>query len=257
VCAIYSTFLQRAYDQLIHDIALQNLPVMFCMDRAGLSPNDGATHHGLFDIAYLRCVPNVVVMAPSNEDELADMMATGINHPGPTFIRYPRGNAVGTNIKEMPQPIAIGKAVRLQSAAAIDIWAIGTMLADAEKLAARLSEHGIQAGVVNARFAKPLDTDLLIQSASENQLIVTLEDHVITSGFGSAVMEALQAANSSCPVERIGWPDAFIDHGSSVATLRESAGLDAESIFKRVMQRYRALQSGTKKKTITETAEVE
>jgi len=256
VCAIYSTFLQRAYDQIIHDIALQKLPVLFCMDRSGLSPNDGATHHGLFDISYLRCVPGAVIMGASNEDELADMMATGIGYQGPAFIRYPRGNGVGTPLKEMPKAIKIGKAIRLQDADEVDIWAIGSMVADAEKLAARLSEHGIRAGVVNARFAKPLDTELLLASAKQSKLIVTMEDHAITGGFGTAVMEALQESNSMRPVERIGWPDEFIEHGSSVGKLRESVGLDGDSILERVLQRIKSL-AGSLEATPTEIAKVD
>ncbi len=239
VCAIYSTFLQRAYDQIIHDVALQNLPVLFCMDRAGLSPNDGATHHGLFDLSYLRCVPGVVVMAPANEDELADMMATGLAYQGAAFIRYPRGNAVGTPIKEKPEAIEVGKAKRLQSGSDIDIWAIGTMVTDAEELARSLREHGIDAGVVNARFVKPLDTVLLAESAQSTRLIVTIEDHVITGCLRSAVMEALQSAElQRCPVERIGWPDAFIEHGSSVKTLRDENGLGPQAILKCVMEKF-------------------
>ncbi len=241
VCAIYSTFLQRAFDQIVHDVALQDLPVLFCMDRAGLSPNDGATHHGLFDISYLRCVPKAVIMAPSNEDELADMMATGLAYQGPAFIRYPRGNAVGAPMKHFPEAIKIGKSKRLQDAGEIDIWAIGSMVADAEKLAARLSEHGVKAGVVNARFAKPLDEDALLQSAKKTKLIVTMEDHVITGGFGTAVIEALQNNNCFKPVERIGWPDEFIEHGSSVSALRETVGLDGASILQRVLDRITAL----------------
>ncbi len=239
ICAIYSTFLQRAYDQIIHDVALQKLPVLFCMDRAGLSPNDGATHHGLFDLSYLRCVPGIVVMAPANEDELADMMATGLAYQGAAFIRYPRGKAVGVPIKEKPEAIEVGKAQRLQSGSDIDIWAIGAMVADAEKLARCLSENGIEAGVVNARFVKPLDTVLLAESAQSSRLIVTMEDHVITGGLGSAVMEALQAADlHSCPVERIGWPDAFIEHGSSVNKLRDENGLSPQAILERVIAKF-------------------
>jgi 1-deoxy-D-xylulose-5-phosphate synthase len=242
VCAIYSTFLQRAYDQIIHDVALQNLPVLFCMDRAGLSPNDGATHHGLFDFSYLRCVPGIVVMAPANEDELADMMATGLAYQGAAFIRYPRGNAVGTPIKEKPEAIEVGKAKRLQSGSDIDIWAIGTMVTDAEELARSLREHGIDAGVVNARFVKPLDTVLLAESAQSTRLIVTMEDHVITGGLGSAVMEALQIADlQRCPVERIGWPDAFIEHGSSVHKLRDENCLSPQAILECVMTKFAKL----------------
>jgi 1-deoxy-D-xylulose-5-phosphate synthase len=243
VCAIYSTFLQRAYDQIIHDIALQKLPVLFCMDRAGLSPNDGATHHGLFDIAYLRCVPGALIMAPSNEDELADMMATGLEWQGPAFIRYPRGNAAGVPMKHFPTTIKTGKSKRIQTGTDVDIWAIGTMLQDAEKVAARLSEHGISAGVVNARFAKPLDVDALEQSAKSYRLIVTMEDHAVTGGFGTGIGEALLDMDVSCPVKRIGWPDEFVEHGSSVASLREAYGLSNEAITEQIMRRLKALKS--------------
>ncbi len=242
VCAIYSTFLQRAYDQLIHDVALQNLPVMFCMDRAGLSPNDGATHHGLFDLTYLRNIPGAVVMAPSNEDELADMMATGIAYQGPSFVRYPRGEGPGTAIKETPKAIELGKAQRIQSAGEIEIWAIGSMVADAEVLAEQLKAQGIQAGVINARFVKPLDTELLLKSAQGTKLIVTMEDNIISGGFGTAIMEALQEGNCLRPVERIGWPDHFVEHGSSVAALRKCVGIDPESILQKVLKRYRLLE---------------
>lgn len=241
VCAIYSTFLQRAYDQLIHDVALQNLPVMFCMDRAGLSPNDGATHHGLFDLSYLRNIPGAVVMAPSNEDELADMMATGIAYQGPSFVRYPRGEGPGTPIKESPQALELGIAHRLHPEGEIEIWAIGSMVADAELLARQLNDQGIQAGVINARFVKPLDTKRLLESAHCSSLIVTMEDNIISGGFGTAVMEALQANHCLHAVERIGWPDQFVEHGSSVAALRDTVGLNPQSILDRVLERYRAL----------------
>ncbi len=241
VCAIYSTFLQRAYDQLIHDVALQNLPVMFCLDRAGLSPNDGATHHGLFDLSYLRNIPGAVVMAPSNEDELADMMATGIAYQGPSFVRYPRGEGPGAPIKESPQALELGIAQRLHPEGEIEIWAIGSMVADAELLARQLNDQGIQAGVINARFVKPLDTKRLLESAHCSSLIVTMEDNIISGGFGTAVMEALQANNCLHAVERIGWPDQFIEHGSSVAALRDTVGLNPQSILDKVLDRYRTL----------------
>ena len=238
VCAIYSTFLQRAYDQIIHDVALQNLPILFCLDRAGLSPNDGATHHGLFDLSYLRCVPGVIVMAPADEDELADMIATGLAFQGPAFVRYPRGCAVGVEIKNSPVAIEIGQSKRLQSGQDIDIWAVGSMVADAEKLAARLSEHHIEAGVVNARFVKPLDTTRLTESARTARLIVSMEDQVITGGLGTAIMEALQEAAIACPVQRIGWPDTFIEHGDSVTKLREENDLSSEKILETVLARF-------------------
>lgn len=241
VCAIYSTFLQRAIDPIIHDVALQKLPVLFCMDRAGLSPNDGATHHGLFDIAYLRSVPHTVLMAPANEDELADMMATGLAYQGPAFIRYPRGNAAGIPLKASPEALPLGKAKRLQASGQIDLWAYGIMLEEAQKIATKLSEHGITAGVVNARFAKPLDTDALLEAAQTTKLIVTLEDHVIQGGFGSAVLEALDEAKSSCPLLRLGWPDQFIEHGSSVQSLRQQHGLNTEQLFQEVLERAQSI----------------
>lgn len=235
VCAIYSTFLQRAFDQIIHDVALQNLPVLFCLDRAGLSPNDGATHHGLFDFSYARCVPNTIVMAPADEDELADMMATGLAYQGPAFVRYPRGSAAGVPVKEEAEALPLGTAKRLEAPGDIELWAIGSMVAEAEKLAALLSEHGVRAGVINARFVKPLDIEMLRASAKSAKLIVTMEDHVLTGGFGSAVLEALQRERLSCPVERIGWPDQFIEHGSSVQILREAHGLHADAMLQRVL----------------------
>lgn len=242
VCAIYSTFLQRAYDQLIHDVALQQLPVLFCLDRAGLSPNDGATHHGLFDLSYLRMIPGAMVMAPANEDELADMIATGITYQGPAFVRYPRGAGLGTPIKDLPIPLEPGRAQRLRAAGEIELWAIGTMVADAERLAVQLETHGIKAGVINARFVKPLDTELLQASVQQSKLIVTLEDNVVSGGFGSALIEALQSSRYMHPVECIGWPDQFIEHGSSVAAVRARSGMDPESILHKVLQRYKALE---------------
>ena len=241
VVAVYSTFLQRAYDQLIHDVCLQNLPVVFCMDRAGLSPNDGPTHHGLFDIAYLRCIPNAVVLAPANEDELLDMMATALDHQGPVFIRYPRGTAVGVPVKASPRLIEIGKADRLRSGNDLDLWAYGVMTNDALALAEALAEDGISAGVVNARFVKPLDREMLAEAARSVGLLVTLEDHALQGGFGGAIAEALLDTGQSVPLERIGWPDTFIGHGSSVEELRRSCGLDLESLRTRVLGRWRAL----------------
>lgn len=242
VCAIYSTFLQRGYDQIIHDVALQNLPVTFCMDRAGLSANDGPTHHGLFDIAYLRCVPNVTVMQPKDEDELVDMLHTGLELGAPAFIRYPRGAGEGVAIKDTPQALPIGKAEIVREGHNIIIWALGPMVASAITLAEALAEeHGLSIGVVNARFAKPLDTKLLSQQATKASLFVTMEDHVVTGGFGSAVLEALQDINDAPPVERIGWPDRFVEHGSSIAILRAAHGLSSEDMKGRILNRWQQL----------------
>ena len=242
VVAIYSTFLQRAYDPIIHDICLQNLPVTFCMDRAGLSPNDGATHHGLFDIAYLRCVPNTIVMQPKDEDELADMLWTCLNTPSPPFIRYPRGSAEGVAAKESPSLLPIGKAEVIREGADVQFWALGPWVGEAVQLADDVAqETGLSCGVVNARFAKPIDTELLSRQAASARLIVTLEDHAVEGGFGSAVLEAVNTDGQACRVLRIGYPDRFIDHGSSVADLRAAAGLDPASLLARIRK---ALASG-------------
>jgi 1-deoxy-D-xylulose-5-phosphate synthase len=242
VCAIYSTFLQRAYDQIIHDVCLQNLPVTFCMDRAGLSPNDGPTHHGLFDLSYLRCVPNSVVMQPKDEDELVDMMHLSLRHNGPAFIRYPRGAGTGAKIKSQPALLPVGQAEVVREGSNIMLWALGPMVQEALKIAGRLAaEDGLSVGVVNARFVKPLDRTLLLSQAAVVPLIVTLEDHVATGGFGSAVLEALQEADCLVPVERIGWPDRFVEHGSSVEILRAAYGLSSDDIARRIKDRYRRL----------------
>jgi 1-deoxy-D-xylulose-5-phosphate synthase len=241
VCAIYSTFLQRAYDPIIHDICLQELPVVFTLDRAGLSPNDGPTHHGMFDIAFLRCVPGAVIMQPAHEDELVDMLWTGLEGRGPVFIRYPKGTGTGVDIKDRPQTLEIGKAAVLREGTEVWIWALGPWVSEAEALADRLEEEAsISAGVVNARFAKPLDLELLSANAHSSRLIVTMEDHVVAGGFGSAVIEALEDQRTRAPVLRIGWPDRFIAHGSSVGDLRAANGLDAETVYQRVQERLQA-----------------
>ena len=249
VVGIYSTFLQRAYDQIIHDVCLQNLPVTFCMDRAGLSANDGPTHHGLFDLSYLRCVPNAVVMQPKDEDELVDMLHSCINHAGPAFIRYPRGAGVGVTIKDEPAVIPFGQAEVLREGTQIQIWALGPMVDLALKLAEQIgNEEGISVGVVNARFAKPLDKTLLLKQTKFSPLIVTMEDHVITGGFGSAVIETLQESNTLISVERIGWPDKFVEHGSSIDILREAYDLSPDAIRARILKRW----SQTEKPVIAE-----
>jgi 1-deoxy-D-xylulose-5-phosphate synthase len=244
VCAIYSTFLQRAYDPIIHDVCLQNLPVVFCIDRAGLSPNDGPTHHGLFDFAFLRCVPNAVVMQPKDEDELVDLLHTCLQHDGPAFLRYPRGAACGVPLKAEPSVVPIGQAEILRPGSDLMIWALGPMVAEAMKIAEKLaSEEGLSCGVVNARFVKPLDRTLLLSQAACLPLLVTMEDHVLTGGFGSAVLEALQEADCQVAVERIGWPDRFVEHGTSADDLRASCGMSFDEIYRRVKTRYGALRS--------------
>jgi len=229
---------------ILHDVALQNLPVTFCLDRAGLSHNDGPTHHGLFDIAYLRCIPNVTLMQPKDEDELVDMLHTGLELGSPAFIRYPRGAGTGVKVKDKPARLEIGRAEVLREGSNIVLWALGPMVRDALAIADRLAaEENLSVGVVNARFIRPLDRTLLLSQAAVVPLIVTLEDHVLAGGFGSSVLEALQEANSPASVERIGWPDKFVEHGSSVESLRAACGLALEDMHRRVLDRWKSLSA--------------
>ena len=226
----------------MHDVCLQELPVTFCMDRAGLSAQDGATHHGLFDIAMLRSLPNAVIMQPANEDETADMLYTSIYSGKPCFIRYPRGNGEGVKMKDFPEAIEIGKAQTIfEPCGELVIWALGNMVGVGRKVVELLNERGVKAGLVNARFVKPLDEELLHAQAKSNKLIVTLEDHSAKGGFGSAVLESLQANKILTPVEIIGWPDKFIPHGTNVDILRKEFGLDSESIAERIVRRTDSL----------------
>jgi 1-deoxy-D-xylulose-5-phosphate synthase len=245
-CAIYSTFLQRAFDQVVHDVCLQNLPVVFCMDRGSLSGDDGPTHHGLFDISYLRSVPNLIHMVPKDEDELQDMMYTAMLHDGPAAIRYPRGTGPGTAVKEQPVALAIGKAEVVYTGDGtgdangregqdfnghdIAIFGLGAMLPEAMRLAGMFEREGLSVAVINPRFAKPIDRVCVDQFGRRAGLLITLEDHVLAGGFGSAVLETVSTLELSVPVIRIGWPDEFIEHGK-VEALRAKYGLTAEAAF--------------------------
>src|SRR5579871_4105459 len=229
-CAIYSTFLQRAFDPIVHDVCLQNLPVVFCMDRGGLSGDDGPTHHGLFDISYLRSVPNLIHMVPKDEDELQDMMYTAMLHQGPSAIRYPRGTGPGVAVKAQPVALEIGKAevIRDSGRADVAVFGLGAMLPEAMRLAEMLEREGFSAAVINPRFAKPVDRNCIAGFGSRCGLVITLEDHVLAGGFGSAVLETLSELELPVPVVRVGWPDEFIEHGK-VEALREKYGLTAEA----------------------------
>ncbi len=243
VCAIYSTFLQRAYDCIHHDVCLQDLPVIFCMDRAGLSANDGPTHHGLFDIAYLRCLPNVIAMAPANEDELADMMFTATQLSHPTFIRYPRGAAEGVPLKEEPQLLEIGKAQVVQHFAnnggkKVALFGLGPLNTMARRAAAQLAAEGFDCAVINPRFTKPLDAGTHEFFGRAADLMVTLEDHVLMGGYGSAVLELFSDRHIATPVVRIGWPDQFIEHASTVDELRRKYGLTVEDTVAKVKAHF-------------------
>jgi 1-deoxy-D-xylulose-5-phosphate synthase len=234
VCAIYSTFLQRAFDPIIHDVCLQKLPVVFCMDRAGLSGDDGPTHHGLFDIAYLRGIPEMTLMVPKDEDELADMMKTALQLPGPSAIRYPRGAVAGVARKAEPQVLPVGKAEVISDGSDVAILGVGPMCALAQELGARLERDGFSAAVINPRFVKPLDRDTLRQYAARVAAFVTIEDHVKMGGFGTAVVEALDEMGIALPVVRIGWPDQFIEHGK-VDALRAKYGITVDDAQAQVL----------------------
>jgi 1-deoxy-D-xylulose-5-phosphate synthase len=233
VCAIYSTFLQRAFDPIVHDVCLQKLPVLFCMDRAGLSGDDGPTHHGLFDISYLRGIPDIVLMAPKDEDELADMMKTAMTIEGPSAIRYPRGLVAGVARKPQAQVLPIGKAEVIKEGSEVAILGLGPMITLARQLGERIEADGYSAAVINPRFVKPLDREMLETYGRRVAAFVTFEDHVKMGGFGSAVIEALEDLGIKVPVVRIGWPDKFIEHGK-VDDLRARYGLTLEAALAQV-----------------------
>ncbi|MCA1628918.1 MAG: 1-deoxy-D-xylulose-5-phosphate synthase [Acidobacteria bacterium] len=244
VCAIYSTFLQRAFDQIVHDVCLQNLNVKFCLDRGGIAGGDGPTHHGLLDIAYLRGVPNLVVMAPKDEGEMRDMIRTMLAHEGPAAMRYPRGNGVGADVAREPQILEIGKAEILRDAGSeVAIVAYGSMVHPSLQAAEQLARDGVEATVVNARFVKPLDAGLLLALARTKRLVVTVEEAYLAGGFGSAVLELLEenGLQDRVRVVRMGVPDRWVTHGDAKLLLAKY-GLDADGIYTRVKEEIEVLE---------------
>src|ERR1700756_4761773 len=232
--AIYSTFFQRAYDMAIHDIAIQNLNVKLCMDRAGFSGDDGPTHHGLFDIGYLRPVPGIVHMQPKDEEEIVDMLWTMANYnQGPIAIRYPRGAGTGARPKAQPKLLEIGKAEVVSHGQDVALFGLGNMFALAEETAKRLEEQGFSVALINPRWIKPLDVGTLEFFARRVEVICTFEDHVLHNGFGCAVVEQLSESQITTPVVRIGWPDQFVEHGS-INILREKHGLTAAAALEKI-----------------------
>jgi len=229
VVAIYSTFLQRAYDQIVHDVCVQGLDVTFVLDRAGLVGADGATHQGLYDIAYLRTLPNVVLMAPKDENELRQMLKTAIEYPGPAALRIPRGAAMGVPLDSDVKTLKIGEAELLRDGRDVAIVALGHSVAPALEAAQRLEEHGISAAVLNARFAKPVDSRWLAELARRCGALVVVEEHSVIGGLGDAVVASLAAQRISVPVRALGVPDEVVEHGSQ-AEWRAEIGLDAPGI---------------------------
>lgn len=238
VVAIYSTFLQRALDQIIHDVCLQKLPVIFLLDRAGLVGEDGATHHGAFDLSYLRLIPNLTVMAPKDEQELADMIYTASKLEGPSAIRYPRGGGAGITPKALKQ-ITLGKGETLEKGSDLAIIALGSMVYPALLAARELSALKLSARVINARFAKPLDAELIVNAAKECKVLLTVEENTVLGGFGASVLETLaQNGVKNAVVKNLGLPDAFVEHGS-LEMLREKYGLCAQGIVNAAREAYR------------------
>ena len=235
-CNIYSTFMQRAYDNIIHDVALQNLPVVFCLDRGGLVGEDGATHHGAFDIAYLGCIPNMTVATPSDEWELRNMMFTALHSDAPFAIRYPRGNGRGTEWRDMPfEAIEVGKARKVCDGKDVAIFAFGTLCADAEAVAEQAKLIGVSVAVYDMRFAKPLDEQTILDVARQFKRIVTVEDGVLRGGAGEAVVKLLNDHHIETPVTTLGIDDKFVEHGT-VGELRRLCGYDIESILHAVVE---------------------
>jgi 1-deoxy-D-xylulose-5-phosphate synthase len=235
VCAIYSTFLQRAYDQIVHDVCLQKLNVVFAMDRAGLVGDDGPTHHGAFDIAYLRCLPNIVLMAPRDEAMLARMLRTALTYDGgPVALRYPRGEGVGVPMPRTITPIEIGRGEILREGDRVAVVGYGSGVQKALEAADLLSEGGLDVTVADARFAKPLDEDLLSALAADHELLVTVEEGVLAGGFGSAVWECLNDAGGQVPrILRVGLPDRYVAHGKP-ALLHAEVGFTGRAIAQRI-----------------------
>jgi 1-deoxy-D-xylulose-5-phosphate synthase len=240
VVALYSTFAQRAYDQLMHDVCLQNLPVTLCLDRAGLVGADGPTHHGAFDLSYLRHMPNMTVFVPKDESELRDMLATAVSMDSPTAVRYPRGAGVGVELRDTFSEIPVGKAEVLQPEGTIAFLAVGAMVARAQRASELLHADGVEAAVVNMRFVKPLDTAIIAKLAETKELLVTLEENALAGGFGSAVAEYLVDSGlaSKTQVLRLGLPDAFVEQGTP-AELLTICGLQPEQIAAKVKERMK------------------
>lgn len=240
VCAIYSTFLQRGFDQVIHDVCIQNLPVTFALDRAGLVGADGPTHHGAYDLSYLRCMPNLVIMAPRDENELRRMLNTAIYSGRPAVLRYPRGSGLGVTLEEPITPLPIGKGEVLRQGSALLLVAIGSMVRPAMQVAARLGEKGIECAVIDARFVKPLDAELILGMAKQVQGIVALEEGCAPGGFTAAVAEAMADEGVLLPLLRCAIPDHLVSHGDQ-ALLLEEEGLGVNSLEQRIEAFYQSL----------------
>ena len=236
VFAVYSSFLQRAYDQVLHDVCIQNLPVVFAIDRAGLVGSDGETHQGIFDISFLSSIPNMTVLAPKNKWELADMMQYAVHFPTPIAVRYPRGTAYD-GLRDYREPIQLGKSETLIDGSGVALFALGSMVQTAEKVAEMLKEQGVEATVINARFAVPFDKDRVAELTRDHKLLVTMEENVMSGGFGEHVASYVNEKDLDIKVQVIAIPDAYVEHGN-VDRLKEDIGIDAKSVYEKVLNMY-------------------
>jgi 1-deoxy-D-xylulose-5-phosphate synthase len=241
VVAIYSTFLQRAYDQVIMDVCLQDLPVVFCLDRGGLVGEDGPTHHGVFDLSYLRAVPNLTLCAPADEAELVDMLHTGLNSGGPFAMRYPRGRGAGVALPTSPSLLEAGRAQVRRTGTDVALVAVGRMVGVAEQAASLLVEAGISASVVNMRWIKPLDLETLSWAAAKHSLVVAIEENTNLGGFGAAVLEGLSDLGVAIPAMHLGVPDCFVTHGAMDRLLTD-VGLTASAVRDAVVGRMEGVR---------------
>lgn len=235
VVAVYSSFAQRCYDQIVHDVALQNLPVIFALDRAGLVGEDGPTHHGAYDLSFLRSTPNLIIAAPADENELGHMLKTAVEERKPFVLRYPRGAGFNVPADQELKTLPVGKGIWLKKGKDLTIAAIGNMVHPALETAELLKEKGVDAGVINARFVKPLDTDILNEALKKSSLVVTMEDNALCGGFGSAAAEYLTQQSKPFRLLRLGLPDEFVEHGKA-ALLHEQLGLTPQHMAEKILK---------------------
>ena len=236
IFAVYSSFLQRAYDQVLHDVCIQNLPVVFAIDRAGLVGSDGETHQGIFDLSYLSSIPNMHIMAPKNKWELSDMLKYAVEFDGPIALRYPRGEAYD-GLKEYRRPIEYGKSEVIYEEEDIALLAVGNMVKIAEQVRKNLKEIGYSCTLVNARFVKPIDTEVLDMLSADHKLLVTMEENVRSGGYGEKVMDYVVEQELPVKLLNISLPDEYVEHGN-VALLYEEVGIDAQTVTKRIIEKY-------------------
>ncbi|CCY83601.1 1-deoxy-D-xylulose-5-phosphate synthase [Clostridium sp. CAG:149] len=236
VVAVYSSFLQRAYDQILHDVCIQNLPVLFCVDRAGLVGSDGETHQGIFDLSFLSSIPNMSVMAPKNLWELREMLRFGVEYEGPLAIRYPRGQAY-RGLKEFLAPVEYGKSELIYEESEFALLAVGSMVSTAEHVRLKLKKMGVSCSLINGRFVKPVDTDIVDYLAENHRVIVTLEENVLRGGYGEQITDYVQKRYKEIEVLNIALPDAYVEHGN-VSLLRSDLGIDSDSVLKKITERF-------------------